>query len=147
MAFSGSIAWLMRSAATWAIQTLIGSAFLEETDSIMRNINVISATSVARRFPSSATNFNRLHFVTSSLPSLINFRVDRKTVSCGRPLKKSRSITGLLVSFASPILLQRTNNQLFIWFSRLFLLSSYSQMKGYAKDRRQTSHESVLRAL
>lgn len=64
-----------------------------------------------------------------------------------RPLKKSRSITGLLVSFASPILLQRANNQLFIWFSRLFLLSSYSQMKGYAKDRRQTSHESVLRAL
>ena len=35
---SGSMVWLIRSAATWAIHCLNGSAFLEGMDWIMRNI-------------------------------------------------------------------------------------------------------------
>ena len=40
---SGSMAWLMRSAATEAIQTLMGSAFLNVTDCMIRNIPFRSA--------------------------------------------------------------------------------------------------------
>ena len=51
----------------------IGSAFFEGIDSIIRNIPLISYTSVIRYFPSCDFNFNCPIFSDTSNPSFIKF--------------------------------------------------------------------------
>ena len=72
MESSGSCIWSSRSFATCAIHSLKGSALGEGMAWIRRNSCSVVATSVNLIFPSSASNFNRLQFVTDSFPSFFS---------------------------------------------------------------------------
>ena len=82
----------MRSRPTRANYSSKGSAFLDGIDWMMRRSCSVLATSVARRFPSEAFNFNCLQFVSSSLaPS--SFRRFFRTAQYGkRFLQKFRRV-------------------------------------------------------